>query len=109
MPIRLLSPTQLRQSEDTSSNSSSDIDDDQWNDWISDSNAEQECKSLFDDKQFPSVQAAAAYDKEIHHFVLDDVCKALCELLRYLSQLPPLIALNSIGFSRTRPTHQLHP
>jgi len=85
MPIRLLSPTQHRQSEDASSNTSSSDVDDQWNDWISDSNTEQECKSLFDDKHFPSVQAAAAYDKENHHFVLNDVCKTMCELLRYLS------------------------
>ena len=81
MPIRLLSPTQHRQSEDASSDtSSSDIDDDQWNDWISDSNTKQECKSLFDDKNFPSVQEAAAYDNENHRFVLNDVCKTLCEL-----------------------------
>lgn len=81
MPIRLLSPTQpTRQSEAASSDSSSsDIDDDRWDDWISDSN--EECKALFDDKFFPSVRAAAAYDKEIHNFVLDDVFKALCEFV----------------------------
>src|SRR5258708_35129401 len=101
MPIRLLSPTQPRQSEDASSVSSSDIDDDQWNDWISDSNTQQECKALFDDKHFPSVQAAAAYDKEIHSFVLNDVCKALCELFRYLSQLPAVVIFTSVRFSPT--------
>lgn len=87
MPIRLLSPTQpSQQSEDPSSDSSSsDNDDNCWDDWRSDSNADQHCKALFDDKYFLSVQAAAAHDKDAYQFVLDDVCKALCTLSAYVA------------------------
>lgn len=35
---------------------------------------------------FPTVKAAAAYDKETHKFMLDEVCKALCEhLISFIS------------------------
>ena len=79
--MRMVSPSQHTLRSDSESPSSSDIDDGQWDDWISDSNAQQQCKSLFDDMYFPTVQAAAAYDKETHKFVLDEVCKTLCEHL----------------------------
>lgn len=85
MSIRLPPPASvsdpISDSESHSSSSESDDDDDQtWDDWVSDSNAQQQCKSLFEDKVFPSVEAALAYDKEAHQFSLEDICTALCEL-----------------------------
>lgn len=83
MSLRLPPPTAASDPiSDSESNSSSETDDENeetWDDWVSDSNTQQKCKSLFDEKVFPSPNEALAYDKKAHQFDLDDVCKSLCE------------------------------
>jgi len=69
--------TPPQNSDSDSFSSSSDEDDQNWEDWISDS-ATKPCKSLFDDAVFPSAAEALQYDKSVHQFDLDDVCSKLC-------------------------------
>ncbi|KAH9480672.1 Ribosomal protein arginine N-methyltransferase rmt3 [Psilocybe cubensis] len=64
-------------SDSVSSSDSEDENDQTWDDWVSDSNEQQETKSLFDETVLPSVERALAYDSETHHFNLDDFCKNL--------------------------------
>lgn len=64
--------------------SSSDEDEDQndpktWNDWISDSQENSVCYSLFDDKKLASVAKAIEYDEQTHGFNLDRVSGELGE------------------------------
>ncbi|KIM43061.1 hypothetical protein M413DRAFT_443870 [Hebeloma cylindrosporum] len=82
MSVRLPAPAHISDQIDdndasATSESESDDDDQTWDDWVSDSNAQQQCKSLFCDQVLPSVEAALAYDKETYHFSLDEVCKRL--------------------------------
>ncbi|KAF8955270.1 hypothetical protein BDZ97DRAFT_2080804, partial [Flammula alnicola] len=83
MSIRLPAPSAISNpiSDDSDNNStaseSEDDNDQTWDDWVSDSIAQQQCKSLFDETVLSSVDAALAYDKETHQFSLDDTCKAL--------------------------------
>ena len=81
MSVHLPAPAHISDQIDDDDDSASENDDqDQtWDDWVSDSNVEQQCKSLFDDTVLPSVEAVLAYDKETYHFSLDEVCKRLCE------------------------------
>ncbi|KAF8877148.1 S-adenosyl-L-methionine-dependent methyltransferase [Gymnopilus junonius] len=62
-------------SESGSSLDSEDDNDQTWDDWVSDSNAELETKSLFDEQVLQSVERALTYDKEIHHFDLNNFAK----------------------------------
>jgi type I protein arginine methyltransferase len=62
---------------DSHSTSSEDDDDENWDDWISDS-AAKPCKSLFDDSLFPSATDALQSDKSKHGFDLDVICKKIC-------------------------------
>ena len=55
-----------------------DDDDEAWDDWVSDSFAQQPCKSLFDERTFPSVKDALLYDQSNHAFYLSDTCSRLC-------------------------------
>ncbi|KAJ7119821.1 protein arginine N-methyltransferase [Mycena epipterygia] len=48
-----------------------------WDDWVSDSMEQRPCRSLFDGKVLPSVEAAIAYDKNTHGFDLDAFCAGL--------------------------------
>lgn len=68
-----------RKEDDCSACSSStgDDDDQNWDDWGSDSHEKQECPSLFDDAKLPSAAEALAYDKEKFGFDLDQVCSVL--------------------------------
>ena len=90
MSIHLPPPTvctQLNNDSDSnleSSNSDLSDGDQAWDDWITDSDDEQKCRSLFDDILLPSVAEALVYDKEFHNFSLKDVCKILCELYVFL-------------------------
>ncbi|OCH89934.1 S-adenosyl-L-methionine-dependent methyltransferase [Obba rivulosa] len=60
--------------EDERSSSSQDEDDDQnWDDWVSDSADKRPCKSLFEDKTFPSVSDALNHDKTHHGFDLEAI------------------------------------
>lgn len=80
MSIHLPPPTQFGDPvSDPDDSSSSDDDEDQtWEDWASGSET-QECKSLFDEKMFPSVEAALTYDEKTHKIALNDLCKTLGE------------------------------
>ncbi|PPQ78739.1 hypothetical protein CVT25_010742 [Psilocybe cyanescens] len=62
---------------DSALSDSEDDNDQTWDDWVSDSNEQQETKSLFDENVLPSVERALAYDSKTHHFNLDDFCKTL--------------------------------
>lgn len=63
---------------DTCTSSSTGEDDDQnWDDWVSDSHRDQECQSLFDDVKLPVVEEVVSYDKEKHGFDLYQVCSKL--------------------------------
>ncbi|KAG7444182.1 S-adenosyl-L-methionine-dependent methyltransferase [Guyanagaster necrorhizus] len=64
--------------EDGLSQSSSDEDDDDqtWDDWVSDS-ARQPCRSLFEEKSFPSVEEALKYDNVTYGFDLNGTCAKL--------------------------------
>ena len=83
MSLRLPPPTAasdpISGSESNSSSESEDDNEETWDDWVSDSNTQQNCKSLFDEKVFPSANEALEHDKNTHQFDLDDVCKSLCE------------------------------
>jgi protein arginine N-methyltransferase 3 len=60
-----------------SPDSSSDEDDQTWDEWASDSVAAK-TSSLFEDKQFPSVAEALEYDKATYGFDLNETCSRLC-------------------------------
>ncbi|KAK0222152.1 S-adenosyl-L-methionine-dependent methyltransferase [Armillaria fumosa] len=64
--------------EDVPSQSSSDEDDDDqtWDDWVSDS-TRQPCRSLFEERSFPSVEEALKYDNATYGFDLSGTCAKL--------------------------------
>ena len=66
--------------------SSSDEDEDQndprtWDNWVSDSQENKECYSLFEDKKFFSVQKTLEYDEQTHGFSLDRVSSTLGKVI----------------------------
>lgn len=66
--------------------SSSDDDEDQndpktWDDWVSDSQENRECYSLFEDKKLPSVAKSLEYDGQTHGFYLDRVSNKLGKVI----------------------------
>ncbi|KAI0088626.1 S-adenosyl-L-methionine-dependent methyltransferase [Irpex rosettiformis] len=64
--------------EDSSSSSDEDnAEEETWEDWVSDSLTSRPCKSLFDDQDFPSVDAAVEHDKASNNFDLEQCCKKL--------------------------------
>jgi protein arginine N-methyltransferase 3 len=73
------------QSSVISSRSGSDYaeEDNNFEDWVSDQAQNQACRSLFEDKTFPSATATLSYDKAIHNFDLSSTCAALssCSLV----------------------------
>lgn len=48
-----------------------------WEDWVSDSIEDKPCRSLFENKVFPSVSEALKHDKTTHGFDLDQTCTKL--------------------------------
>ncbi|KII88239.1 hypothetical protein PLICRDRAFT_161146 [Plicaturopsis crispa FD-325 SS-3] len=86
---------------DTGSNDSSDEDDDNdqtWDDWVSDS-APQTCRSLFEDKVFPSASESLKHDRESHGFDLDKTCEKLSldfhgriRLINFIRRTKPTVA-----------------
>lgn len=71
---------QLPREDGEGSVSSSDDDnaeEETWEDWVSDSLLHRPCKSLFDDQEFPSVDAAIEHDKTAHNFNLEQQCARL--------------------------------
>lgn len=87
MSVRLPPPASHSAGESGTDSSSESDNDQTWDDWVSDS-APQNCKSLFDDKVFPTVDAVSQYDKETHQFDLADVCKTLCMYISRSVVLP---------------------
>lgn len=66
--------------DDRTTSSSSDSEDyaeedNNFEDWISDQGQLQPCRSLFDDKTFPTAAETLAYDKATHGFDLDATSK----------------------------------
>jgi hypothetical protein len=115
MSVRLPAPAhisdQINDDDDSGPSESESEDDDQtWDDWVSDSNVQQQCKSLFCDQVLPSLEAALAYDKETYHFSLDEACKRLCELrVALLSIFAERFRRYSTGFSWSCSIDQLYP
>ncbi|KAF5360411.1 hypothetical protein D9756_004931 [Leucocoprinus leucothites] len=64
-------------SASVSSSSTGEDDDQNWDDWESDSLQKQECQSLFDETKLPSTTEAIEYDKEKYGFDLNAVCSRL--------------------------------
>ena len=64
--------------EDSSASSEGE-DEETWDDWVSDSNTRQGCKSLFDDKILSCVEDAVAYDRESYKVDIIELCKRLCK------------------------------
>ncbi|KXN82845.1 Ribosomal protein arginine N-methyltransferase rmt3 [Leucoagaricus sp. SymC.cos] len=63
--------------ESVSSSSTGEDEDQNWDDWMSDSLGKQECPSLFEDTRLPSIHEAITFDREKHNFDLDNVCSRL--------------------------------
>jgi len=67
---------------DSVSSSTGEDDDQNWDDWASDSFQTQECPSLFDKSNFPSASEAIVYDREKYGFDLNTVCSRLSKSRR---------------------------
>jgi type I protein arginine methyltransferase len=86
MSIHLPAPDNISgpNSDPEKSSSSSDGEEDEdetWDDWVSDSNTRQGCKSLFDEKIFSCVEDAMAYDRENYKVDINELCKRLGKCL----------------------------
>jgi protein arginine N-methyltransferase 3 len=77
-PRTIPDPEEDRESGSSSSESGDD-DDRNWDDWVSDSNEQQQCRSLFEDRVLPSVEAAVSYDDSVHGFNINEVTSKLGE------------------------------
>ncbi|KAI0045880.1 S-adenosyl-L-methionine-dependent methyltransferase [Auriscalpium vulgare] len=76
MSLRLpATPVRSEAGSDDGSQSSVDDAEETWSDWLSDSG--RLCKSLFDDKTFPSAADSLKYDKDTHGFDLSTACQRL--------------------------------
>jgi protein arginine N-methyltransferase 3 len=79
MSVHLPPTEEFISTDDADATSSEEDDDDQnWDDWVSD-DAEQPCRSLFDDKLLPSAREALAHDKSVHDFDLENAFARLCK------------------------------
>ena len=77
MSLHLSTATVPDAGDSDRSSSDEDEDDQNWDEWISDS-ALSKTLSLFENKQFPSVTEALEYDKSTHGFDLNETCSRLC-------------------------------
>ena len=79
MNTKLPLPSSLERSagSDSVSSSTGEDDDQNWDDWESDSFQKQECPSLFDKSSLPSASEAIIYDREKYGFDLNTVCSKL--------------------------------
>jgi len=80
MSLRLPPPANFESQEGDDSDratSGSDYDDQNWDDWVSDSLIQRSCKSLFGEKVLSSVEDVLKYDKETHGFDLNETCSRL--------------------------------
>ena len=67
--------------------SDEDEDDQNWDDWVSDS-VPSKTYSLFENRQFASVAEALQYDKSTYGFDLNETCSRLCSSFHNLSTVP---------------------
>jgi protein arginine N-methyltransferase 3 len=83
MSFQLKGTVEFQPEESTHDSSEEDLgdDDDNWDDWVSDSLTQLPCKSLFDDSTFPSAEEVIQYDQTEHSFNLDQICNNLCMCL----------------------------
>ncbi|KAJ3551879.1 hypothetical protein NP233_g12999 [Leucocoprinus birnbaumii] len=77
LPPISFSERQDRNTDSDSSSSTGEDDDQNWDDWVSDSFQKEGCPSLFDETKLPSATEAITYDREKHAFDLDHVCSRL--------------------------------
>jgi protein arginine N-methyltransferase 3 len=76
-PQTIPDPEEAIESGSSSSESEGDEEDQNWDDWVSDSNEQQECRSLFDEAVLPSVEAAIKHDISTHSFDINDLSSKL--------------------------------
>ncbi|KAJ7465038.1 protein arginine N-methyltransferase [Mycena latifolia] len=77
LPPRSSVPEEDGSEDGTPSSAEDDDEEETWDDWISDSMQQRPCRSLFDEKDLPSVGEALAYDRNTHGFDLDVFCGRL--------------------------------
>jgi hypothetical protein len=84
-----------------SSGSQSDYaeEDNNFEDWVSDQAQNQTCRSLFDDKSFPSATDALSYDKATHDFDLSSTCAKLSPYLLVVGFVQSLTIKQSWTFT----------
>lgn len=88
MSIRLPAPDHISgpnsdPEKDSASSDDEDDEDETWDDWVSDSNTRQGCKSLFDDKILSCVEDAVTYDRENNNVDINELSKGLCKFPHY--------------------------
>lgn len=64
---------------ESSTSSEGEDDEETWDDWVSDSNTRQGCKSLFDETILSCVEDAVRYDRENYKVDINELCKRLCK------------------------------
>ncbi|KAG6902411.1 hypothetical protein C0995_000337 [Termitomyces sp. Mi166 len=99
MSVRLPPPVDFPSNDDERSDSESsefDDDDQNWDDWASDSLIQVPCLSLFEEKKFPSVEEALSYDRATYGFDLNATCQKLSldfhgriRLINYIRKTKP--------------------
>ncbi|KAJ7101532.1 S-adenosyl-L-methionine-dependent methyltransferase [Mycena belliarum] len=80
MSVHLLGRSTIPEDESSGEDSISSAGDDAeetWDDWVSDSMQQRPCRSLFEQKDLPSVEEALSYDRNTHGFDLDAFCGRL--------------------------------
>ena len=75
-PHAIPDPDESLEAGSSSSESEGDEEDQNWDDWVSDSN-QQQCRSLFDETLLPSVDAAVKHDISIHSFDINETSSKL--------------------------------
>lgn len=85
MSIRFAAPPRTdatddddRLSQSTGSNTDDySEEDNNFDDWVSDQEHSRPCQSLFDDRSFPTADAALKHDESVHAFSLAETCTKL--------------------------------
>jgi hypothetical protein len=94
--------------DNDSSSTGSEDGDDNWNDWVDDDdNNTMTTMSLFEDRNFPSPQAAIDYDKRTHGFDISAVLARLGWFGAFLRLATQNFAISVRHLPKTA-THQLH-
>jgi len=80
MSIRFAAPPRVDNTDEQSTGSNSDDypeEDNNFDDWVSDQELSRPCQSLFEDRSFPTADAALNYDESVHAFSLTETCTKL--------------------------------